>query len=130
MQFGVEVSAWHLSKCFFVSDPVVGLSVEAEGPLVVEALVEALEYAAVPKIAVRLGAHAHLLLLLPQALLQLALEFVEQLGGHHEQPLLLERLGLYLDIVLGAEVGEDLERSGADVLVDVADYLGKPVFAG
>jgi hypothetical protein len=113
-----------------VSDPVVGLSVEAEGPLVVEALVEALEYAAVPKIAVRLGAHAHLLLLLPQALLQLALEFVEQLGGHHEQPLLLERLGLYLDIVLGAEVGEDLERSGADVLVDVADYLGKPVFAG
>lgn len=64
MELGVEVFAQHLPEGFFVGDPVVGLSVEAVGPFVVEAFVEALEYAAVPKVGVRLGAHAHLLLLL------------------------------------------------------------------
>jgi hypothetical protein len=81
--------AFHLTEGLLVEDPVVGLAFEAVGTLVVEAFVETLEDAAVPKVSVSLGANPHLLLLLPLSLLQFSLEVLEQLGWHHEQSLVV-----------------------------------------
>lgn len=121
-----------------LGNPGVRRPCDPKRPLVVQALVEALEDAAVPELRVQLEPvrqlpPSHSFFLLDQ----IFVELLEQLIGHHEKPLLsvlffLLLVGnhpvlliflLYLLFFLHSQVAEDLGRGGPDVVAQIADDL-------
>lgn len=90
LHFAAHFAPLHRPEDLALLEPVVRPAFHTKGPLVIQALVVALEDAAVPETEVRFHSRPHLfLLLLPVLGLQMGLELLKQFSRHNKQALLI-----------------------------------------